>query len=660
MVMLSDIGRVLCAVGCCAVFSCQSVDKAMQETLDNASSQQREMLSAFIAHCSDSREMQRDAKYIVANLANKYSVMAKNNIVYQEYIDSIHEKSGTFNSRKGYNYKDKIPATFRNHVSQIVPDIEQLRADSMIAHVDVARKIWEQTPWSSLYSEELFREYILPYRIADEPLEYGWRSDAYIRNSHLLDTYKDSSIVAACAHIYRNLDYQTNNLFWGEPLQSYSDNVRYKRGTCSDYAVYTAMVMRALGIPTSLDFVPYWGDNNNGHSFNALLLPDGSCRGYNNKEDLIAGLHLSGKVPKVYRREFEIQRNTSLYKYKDTEYIPQPFAEHNVKDVTECYDIPIADVTIHPSLNIPQSHLVYLTVFSPNGWKPVAWSESIKGKALFQNVGVGYTPHDLASTKGEDYGTGGLFLPVCYVGVEDMQPLSYPFILQESGDIRYLKPDTNKRETIKIRRKFPRKQRIIEFAERMKGGYFELSNASDFSDSKIVYFVDSIPHSHMQVVSLPEGTKYRYLRFYKRRGGISIGELGCLDKSGKTILGNIIADFVLQKDSELKNIHDGNILSYFDIGGLNDTWFGIDFGKPVPLDKLYFCPRTDDNDICPGDLYELFYWNKQWISLGGQIAEENTLTYHNVPKNSLLWLRNLTKGHEERPFTYENGKQIWW
>jgi hypothetical protein len=33
--------------------------------------------------------------------------------------------------------------------------------------------------------------------------------------------------------------------------------------------------------------------------------------------------------------------------------------------------------------------------------------------------------------------------------------------------------------------------------------------------------------------------------------------------------------------------------------------------------------------------------------------------YH-VPKNSVLWLRDLTKGREERIFTYENGKQVWW
>ncbi len=30
------------------------------------------------------------------------------------------------------------------------------------------------------------------------------------------------------------------------------------------------------------------------------------------------------------------------------------------------------------------------------------------------------------------------------------------------------------------------------------------------------------------------------------------------------------------------------------------------------------------------------------------------------PKGALLWLKNHTQGKEERIFTYEDGKQVWW
>ena len=100
---------------------------------------------------------------------------------------------------------------------------------------------------------------------------------------------------------------------------------------------------------------------------------------------------------------------------------------------------------------------------------------------------------------------------------------------------------------------------------------------------------------------------------------------------------------------------------------LSDLSFPLDGkNKPVTLHCKY--PKYnkiasdvhDSNEVVPGDDYELFYWNDEWCSLGRKIAVHDTLAYVEVPKNSLLWLHNHTQGKEERIFTYENGRQIWW
>jgi len=78
------------------------------------------------------------------------------------------------------------------------------------------------------------------------------------------------------------------------------------------------------------------------------------------------------------------------------------------------------------------------------------------------------------------------------------------------------------------------------------------------------------------------------------------------------------------------------------------------------IEKVEFYPRSDDNRIVTGELYELFYWDGKWISLGRQQAEDYKLVYHNIPKNALFMIHNHTQGKEHRPFTYENGKQVWW
>jgi hypothetical protein len=63
-----------------------------------------------------------------------------------------------------------------------------------------------------------------------------------------------------------------------------------------------------------------------------------------------------------------------------------------------------------------------------------------------------------------------------------------------------------------------------------------------------------------------------------------------------------------------------------------------------------------------GDEYELFYWSQSgWTSLGSQIGDSTgELIYENCPTNALFWLRNHTRGKEERIFTYENGKQVFY
>lgn len=68
----------------------------------------------------------------------------------------------------------------------------------------------------------------------------------------------------------------------------------------------------------------------------------------------------------------------------------------------------------------------------------------------------------------------------------------------------------------------------------------------------------------------------------------------------------------------------------------------------------------DSNNIFAGDVYELRYWQEGWHSLGRHTAQTDSLIYEGVPSGALLWLRNLTRGKEERIFTYEDGKQIWW
>lgn len=67
-------------------------------------------------------------------------------------------------------------------------------------------------------------------------------------------------------------------------------------------------------------------------------------------------------------------------------------------------------------------------------------------------------------------------------------------------------------------------------------------------------------------------------------------------------------------------------------------------GKPESVGRIGYMTRNDDNNVRIGDTYELFYWDMDWVSLGKQIADDFSLTFHHIPQNALLLLRDLTRG----------------
>ena len=107
---------------------------------------------------------------------------------------------------------------------------------------------------------------------------------------------------------------------------------------------------------------------------------------------------------------------------------------------------------------------------------------------------------------------------------------------------------------------------------------------------------------------------------------------------------------------------DDDVLTAVSFTRPGEAWVGLDFGKPVAVDKIRYSPRSDGNMIEPGDVYELTYWSDgAWQSLGTKKATTVSLDWNGVPANGVYVLLNRTKGDSVRIFLIdENGKQEWW
>ncbi|HEX2921572.1 MAG TPA: hypothetical protein VHO50_10450, partial [Bacteroidales bacterium] len=85
-----------------------------------------------------------------------------------------------------------------------------------------------------------------------------------------------------------------------------------------------------------------------------------------------------------------------------------------------------------------------------------------------------------------------------------------------------------------------------------------------------------------------------------------------------------------------------------------------DYEKKQTIKILSKYPEDESNNISPGDIYELYFWDEGWVSAGAKLADTTYLTYESMPSNALFWIRNHSGGIQERIFTYEENKQIWW
>jgi hypothetical protein len=65
-------------------------------------------------------------------------------------------------------------------------------------------------------------------------------------------------------------------------------------------------------------------------------------------------------------------------------------------------------------------------------------------------------------------------------------------------------------------------------------------------------------------------------------------------------------------------------------------------------------------NLTNGKKYELFYWDDGWKSLGKKTAGNKPLTFEKMPQGYLFWLVADGSDKDERIFTIENGKQVWW
>lgn len=499
--------------------------------------------------------------------------------------------------------------------------------------------------WESTVDKNTGKEIIVQNYYSGKATQ-KWKIVKTGKNPHAQSFFKVGNVLSEAlkvTDVMKQFQFTRNR---GDITPSVASLIKYRTGICKDEVAYVASLSRSLGIPVAIDFVPHWGNRIGSHTWNALILPNGKSTPFYMQYapgDTTQFTHSPVYIkPKIYRRRYEVNKEImdDLSGEKD---IPELYKFPKFTDVTDQY-IPTTDVTCKIPMEYSNRSVAYICVNDKQEWEPVHYGKIQRGKVTFRSMGRN----------------------VLYsVGVWDsgkIKPIGNPFIVENNGKIRYLKCDRSKRQTMTLYRKYPFFAQFDSFKNRMDLGEFQGSNSMDFSSVSTLYVHKGFTNGCSYNRKLnPSKEKYTYLRYIGPNGSYcNVNEISFFNSKGKKLTGRIIGTEGTEKHTK-ETVFDGDVLTGFNGTGPDGNWVGLELSEPSDVASITYMPRNDGNCVEVGDIYQLLVYDKgRWNTLAWIRAKDTKLVLKNIPSGGLYLLRDRTKGKEERIFTYENNKQVWW
>lgn len=593
-------------------------------------------------------------RFLIENMDAHYSISGDAVHNFHQYMDSIF----TLPIEKDSYYRAAYDTAYMRYGKNMMKEIIEINDTVLVTseilkrHVDAAFCMWNQK-WSGSYDFDHFCNYVLPYRIDDEPL-CDWRTK-YIEEgmpkvAHLSDSQENAFYVyGTYAAINTNIPEGLYYMDYYTPTYPLDKLDKLRMGICRDYVNLNIARLRALGVPAAKDFAPQWGNRSLQHEW-AVILPNKDTFFPFGQNDPL-GEHFFNRgeytTPKVFRKMYAKQTQMKAL-CEAEEPIPDLFRSPTLMDVTDKYT-PTCNVVVNlfRVKEVLQRKWIYLATFDNSEWRVVAWGRRKGTKAFFEKMGKSI-----------------VYLPVYCTEGQQLLPAGHPFLVTEDGEVKPLVADTAHRQTVRLTRKYRFTYWLKELCRRTEGGRFQVANNEDFSDSVTIATIGSVRESRFHSLPTTCDTTYRYFRYLSPKGSYgNMAEVEMYDSLGnRPTIKRMFGMRYAVGTSRLEKLFDGDVLTCYNRQFPDDGWAAVEFEEPQHISEVRFLPRNDDNFIREGEQYELYYWDgRRFASIARMEGNrEGVLYVDNVPTNALLLLRNHTKGKEERIFTYENGEQVWW
>lgn len=399
------------------IIGCSKYPQTVETSLALAGNNRKE-LERVIKFYKDRNEKEKlqAVYFLISNMKDKGSFVVEN---FDNNIQS-------FNSNNMMSKSEYSNIIF-------VPDLQNITAKYLVNNIENSFKVRNTSPFCAGLSDQNFYEYILPYRISDEKLEY-WRDSVKSFLSPYIDTiYKLPSVLSAANFIdniyQKEFKFCYGRYFNEKRVRSYTELMHDKEGKCSDMCSIVTMALRTLGIPCGIDYIPYKRASDDvGHEW-CFVLDHNSLKTYpfdalsNNGPGLFNLLYKN--APKVLRNQYSISKNLLFENHYQK--IHPSFNNFNSIDITNLY-YETAEIAIE--INELSKDPLYLCVWNNGNWKPIdCFYDTITTQVIFNNVSK-----------------NNLYTIISY-GVFGNKQVNEPFIVNNLAEIKYISNYGEKKET---------------------------------------------------------------------------------------------------------------------------------------------------------------------------------------------------------------------
>lgn len=189
---------------------------------------------------------------------------------YRQTVDSAFRQKMSLVGQKFFNLKS-LGATTEEEQEALrflyaympLADATDYPTAYHLDNVRTALKARAEMPWGKDVPELLFRHFVLPMRVNNEPLD----SSRAIFYNELKERVKGLSMKDAVLEVnhwcHEHVTYEPSDARTSSPLQS----IRTAKGRCGEESTFGVAALRSIGIPARQVYTPRWAHTDDNHAW---------------------------------------------------------------------------------------------------------------------------------------------------------------------------------------------------------------------------------------------------------------------------------------------------------------------------------------------------------------------------------------------------------